>query len=166
MLPTPIGVCSIIACLNNDMGAMGIFNMHTYVDACNSTVGLYGHHKGVCTSGRKIPCCTWDSNPLSIVPGFSVRLSTHWAITTPFYIKMGSGASHFIVWLIVGGKVTRLSKNQNLWRGRRAEVDSNQCSSVYQHSDLPLGQTSSQIFPQENPVMFLRKSQQQLSCAT
>ena len=148
---------------------LGIFNMRTEVGACDSTGGLYGHQKGVCTSGRKIPCCTWDLNPPSIAPGFSVRLSTHWTMTTPFYIKMGSGVSQFTASVTVGGgggKVTRLSKNQNLWRGMRAEVESNQCSSVYQHSDLPLGQTSSQIFPQENPVTFLRKSQQQLSCTT
>ena len=34
-------------------------------------------------SGRKIPCCTGDSNCVSIAPGFSVGHSTNWAIHAP-----------------------------------------------------------------------------------
>ena len=46
----------------------GSFNVHTHVEACNCTRGLYWHHKRVCTgswdvdSGRKISCCTGDLN--------------------------------------------------------------------------------------------------------
>ena len=56
-------------CPNNDMAGTvavsGIFNMHTDVNASNSTLGLCRHRKGVCTEswpGRKIPCHTRDLN--------------------------------------------------------------------------------------------------------
>ena len=37
-----------------------------------------------------------------------------------------------------------MSTNHNFWRERRAEADSNQSPSAYQHNALPLGQTGSQ----------------------
>ena len=44
----------------------GIFNLHTDLNACDCTRGLYGHLKRVCTESwfwKKIPCRTGDSNP-------------------------------------------------------------------------------------------------------
>ena len=44
----------------------GIFDMHTDVDVCNCTQGLYGHHSESALevdSGRKIPCCIEDLSP-------------------------------------------------------------------------------------------------------
>ena len=44
-----------------------IFNVHTDVDACDCTRGLYGHRTRVSAGSwlweRKIPCRTGDSNP-------------------------------------------------------------------------------------------------------
>ena len=37
----------------------GNFNMHSGVDACNCTLGLYGHRKRVCTGSR-----LWEKHPL------------------------------------------------------------------------------------------------------
>ena len=51
VLPIPINVCSIFVSPNNGsaMPLLGICNVHTYVDACDCTQELYGHHNTVCT---------------------------------------------------------------------------------------------------------------------
>ena len=60
-------------------------------------------------------------------------------------IKMGSGESHFNVSLILRDKVTTVPTDQNVWRERTAEADSNRGPSAYQPNALPLGQTGSQV---------------------
>lgn len=58
---------------------LGIFNVHTYVEASGCTWGLYAHRSlhWKSTSGEKIPWSTWES-VLRLF--FSVRRSTTWAI--------------------------------------------------------------------------------------
>ena len=65
-----LSVCAVFSCVQTMawLPVFGSFNVHTHVEACNCTRGLYWHRKRVCTgswdadSGRKIPCCTGDSN--------------------------------------------------------------------------------------------------------
>ena len=72
----------------------GSFNAHPDVDACNYTWGLYGHRKRVCIGSSR-----WEGNRLPhsglqtcmvIAPGFSVGLSTNWAI---FFEVTANGVS-------------------------------------------------------------------------
>ena len=63
LLPIPVAsVCSISVCPNNGMAAsVWDFIVHTDVDACSCTWGLYAHCKIVCTGldtdgGRKMAC--------------------------------------------------------------------------------------------------------------
>ena len=62
---------------------LGIFKVHTDVDACDCTRGLYGHHKRVCTGswqGEKSLATLGTQTHVSVAPGFSVGRSTNWAI--------------------------------------------------------------------------------------
>ena len=62
VLPIPNNACGIFMCQNKDMSANDWdFNVHTDINACNCTQGLYGHWKRVCTESwlhKKIPCHT------------------------------------------------------------------------------------------------------------
>ena len=69
--------------------AFGIFNVHTAIDTCDCTRGLYRHCKRGCTGSW-----LWEKNPLphlglkpaSILRlGFSVGHSTNWAIPSAVY---------------------------------------------------------------------------------
>ena len=59
---TNYGACWVFQCFHNppnsDMN-YEIFNVHTDVNACDCTRGMYGHRKRVCTESW-----LWDKNPL------------------------------------------------------------------------------------------------------
>ena len=55
-----------------------------------------------------------------------IYLSLHCHHQNDFCIKMGSDESHFNVSLIVRDKVTRVSRDHNFSRERRAEADSSE----------------------------------------
>ena len=49
-----LSVCAVFSCVQTIVWlplvpVFGIFNVHTDVDACHCTRGLYGHRKKVCT---------------------------------------------------------------------------------------------------------------------
>jgi len=83
-----LSVCVGFLCVQTMvwLPAFGILNVHTGVDACNCTQGLYRCRKRVCTESRlwdKRSCATPSTQThASTAPGFSVRHSTNWAICT------------------------------------------------------------------------------------
>ena len=84
-LRIPISVCSISLCPFVVMPPkFAVFNVCTDVDACDSTQGLYGHRKRVCTESwtliEKSLAAPGTRTRVSIAPGFSVGRSTNWAI--------------------------------------------------------------------------------------
>ena len=46
-----LSVCAVLSCVQTMVWLLvfGFFNVHTDVDACDCTRGLYGHRKRVCT---------------------------------------------------------------------------------------------------------------------
>ena len=83
-----LSVCVVFSCVQTIVWlplvpVFGIFNVHTDVDACDCTRGLYGHRKKVCTGSwpwEKKPCRYGDSNPRQYCAGFSFGRSANWAI--------------------------------------------------------------------------------------
>ena len=80
----------------------GILHVCTNVGACDSTWGLYGHRKSVCTGSVGEKCfAAWGTQPcVSIVPGFLVRCSI-WAILASHcsaLIKMCMHAALTWIW--------------------------------------------------------------------
>ena len=83
----PISVCRIFVYSNNGMAArFRILYVHTDVDACDCTEGLYEHckTKRVCTESfiwkNKIPCQTRESNSHQYCTWPFGRCSANWAI--------------------------------------------------------------------------------------
>ena len=69
-----LSVCAVFSCVQRLvwLPVFGIFNMHTDVDACDCTRGLYGHRKRVCTESW-----LWEKSPLphqGIEPGSVLHL--------------------------------------------------------------------------------------------
>ena len=56
-----LSVCAVFSCVQTMVGlpVLEIFNMHTDIDACSCTQGLYNHCKIVC-----IGSSFWEQNPL------------------------------------------------------------------------------------------------------
>ena len=56
-----LSVCAVFPCVRTVvwLPVFGIFNVHTDVDACDCTRGLYGHRERVCTESWP-----WEKNPL------------------------------------------------------------------------------------------------------
>ena len=64
-------VRAVFSCLQTKvrLPMLEIFNVHTDVNACDSTWGLYGYCKRICAEcwlREKIPCCTRELNSLSV----------------------------------------------------------------------------------------------------
>ena len=75
-------VCAVFSCGCQSLGFLRCAQMSLLMHSV--------HHKSALQvdSGRKIPCCTRDSNCISIMLGFTVKCSPNWAIQ-PFQESVG-----------------------------------------------------------------------------
>ena len=78
-----LSVCVVSSCVQTMvwLPAFGLFNVHTDVDACDCTRGLYGHlnlsRYLKLTFGENSLAALGTRTRVSIAPGFSVGRSVH-----------------------------------------------------------------------------------------